>query len=256
LQALNDETALREKEYLFVTEWFKQSALREWPTEVRYWILGWMLGSLICVVVGPMGTDQLSVIKAVPYWFGINGVATTIMFGVLRIFNTTKNRNFAFVALLGSFVFSLIFSPILILVNRAVFDVDMGFVSFVSNFTIALLIFAIVWAAITWRGPEKNTTLPKFENRLSKYQTAQLWAVSAQDHYLQVVTDEGSEMILMRLGDAMAELTERDGIKIHRSHWVARSGVAKSSSTQIILNTGDTLPISRQNAAAVKAFFA
>jgi DNA-binding LytR/AlgR family response regulator len=119
-----------------------------------------------------------------------------------------------------------------------------------------MVIFGIVWIAQPTVPTPSPLLAPTFENRLSKYQTANLYAISSQDHYLNVQTDEGSELILMRLSDALVELSHRDGVQIHRSHWVARAGVAKHNAASVTLHNNNTLPISRSNAAAAKAFFA
>src|SRR4051794_29307167 len=53
---------------------------------------------------------------------------------------------------------------------------------------------------------------------------ARLLAVEAEDHYLRFHTDRGSDLLLMRLADAIAEL-EGLGTQTHRSWWVARDAV-------------------------------
>jgi len=237
----------------------KQIALREWQGALQYWVLGWLLASLICSVIRPFGTVQFSTVQSVGYWLLINGIAVLVIFGVLQVFKTMLSEKFALVAILGSIVFTLLFTPILIVVNDHLFDLILPFSFFITNFFISLLVFCIVRTAMAWRSPSEQTVSglsAKFENRLTKYQTAQLWAISAQDHYLHVQTDQGSELILMRFSDALAELDGRDGVQIHRSHWVARGGVAKNNSTSVTLHNAVEFPISRSNSARTKAFFA
>lgn len=241
---------------IFVIGEFKQMALREWRGAMRYWIMGWLLASLICVIARPFGTYQLNLIGAIGYWLLINGIAVSIMFGVLRGFAGMMGEKFPLVALVGSTVFTLLFTPVLMFVNESLYGFNIPAHFFISNFLIAIVIFCIVWVARTRHSEPAPLLAPKFENRLSKYQTAKLYAISAQDHYLNVQTDEGSELILMRLSDALAELTHRDGVQIHRSHWVARAGIAKHTTTSVTLHNNETLPISRSNAASVKSFLA
>ena len=45
--------------------------------------------------------------------------------------------------------------------------------------------------------------------------------ITAQDHYVNVQTDAGSELCLIRFRDAIAETYPVEGIQIHRSHWIA-----------------------------------
>ena len=55
-----------------------------------------------------------------------------------------------------------------------------------------------------------------------------LLALSVEDHYVDIVTDKGKTLVLMRLADAMKETGSVAGLQIHRSHWVARGAVIKA----------------------------
>ena len=81
--------------------------------------------------------------------------------------------------------------------------------------------------------------------------------IEAQDHYLNVVTDAGSALVLMRFGDAVAELSEVAGARVHRSHWVARAGVRgllrKEGRQFLLTHDGAEVPVSRANRAALQA---
>lgn len=97
-----------------------------------------------------------------------------------------------------------------------------------------------------------------FMNRLPvKYRTAELYAISAEDHYLRVHTSIGEELILMRLADALRELEGASGLQTHRSWWVARDGVADSEKRDgrltLILKSGGRALVSRTYSGAVKA---
>ena len=234
-----------------MTSWIKQTALREWRGALRYWVMGWLLSCLICVVARPFQTDQLGFIIAVGYWLLINGIAVII----LRGFGPMLGGKFVLTALLGSAVFSLLFTA-LMLINELLYGFDLPVHFFASTFLISLVVFSIVWVAQSRHSMPTPSPISKFENRLSKYQTAQLWAITAQDHYLNIQTDQGSELILMRLSDALVELADRDGVQIHSSHWVVRIGIAKNNANSVTLHNGEVLPISRSNGPVSKAFFA
>lgn len=63
----------------------------------------------------------------------------------------------------------------------------------------------------------------RFLDRLPmKLRGAAIRAVQAEDHYLRIHTDRGSDLILMRLSDAVEELEGLEGARTHRSWWVAR----------------------------------
>jgi hypothetical protein len=66
----------------------------------------------------------------------------------------------------------------------------------------------------------------RFIDRLPfKLRGAAIRAVSSEDHYLRVHTDRGSDLILMRLSDALTELEGLEGAQTHRSWWVAKDAV-------------------------------
>jgi hypothetical protein len=91
---------------------------------------------------------------------------------------------------------------------------------------------------------------PRFLDRLPpRLRGGALYAVEAQDHYLRLHTSRGSDLILMRLSDAIAELEGLAGARTHRSWWVARDAVqgADRSDARVSLRLPDGLiaPVSR-----------
>lgn len=86
---------------------------------------------------------------------------------------------------------------------------------------------------------------------------ARLIAVQAEDHYLRVHTEAGSDLILMRLGDALAALAGHDGLQVHRSWWVARRSVEatrwRKGRGTLTLEGGLDVPVSETFAAGVRA---
>ena len=70
--------------------------------------------------------------------------------------------------------------------------------------------------------PRRSPFLDRLPLRL---RGATIRAVQAEDHYLRLHTDRGSDLILMRLSDAVSELEGLEGARTHRSWWVAREAV-------------------------------
>lgn len=89
-----------------------------------------------------------------------------------------------------------------------------------------------------------------------RLRSADLWAVESEDHYLRVHTSAGSELILMRLADAVRELSGTEGLQTHRSWWVAKQGLAdvvKGDGKLVLkLKSGAEAPVSRTYLKAVK----
>ena len=80
-------------------------------------------------------------------------------------------------------------------------------------------------------------------------QDSQLYALSAEDHYVRIYTSKGDAMVLMRFSDAVTEAESVNGLQIHRSWWVSRSAVGdikpKGRSAEITLKNDIKAPVSR-----------
>ncbi|WGM32537.1 LytTR family DNA-binding domain-containing protein [Brevundimonas sp. NIBR11] len=97
----------------------------------------------------------------------------------------------------------------------------------------------------------------RFPDRLPmKLRGAAIRAVQAEDHYLRIHTDRGSDLILMRLSDALEELEGLEGSQTHRSWWVARDAVRDvargDGRATLTLDGGVTAPVSRRYAKALR----
>ncbi|HEX5262318.1 MAG TPA: LytTR family DNA-binding domain-containing protein [Phenylobacterium sp.] len=97
-----------------------------------------------------------------------------------------------------------------------------------------------------------------FRKRLSaRFRTARLIAVEAEDHYLRVHTDAGSELVTLRFSDALGELAGVAGFQVHRSWWAAADAIEgvrwRRGRGELRLAGGLTAPVSRTHAAGLKA---
>lgn len=97
----------------------------------------------------------------------------------------------------------------------------------------------------------------RFPDRLPpRLRGAVIRAVQAEDHYLRIHTDRGSDLILMRLSDALDELEGLEGAQTHRSWWVAREAVRDvargDGRATLTLDDGVTVPVSRRYAKALR----
>ncbi|AUQ65174.1 hypothetical protein PhaeoP78_00268 [Phaeobacter inhibens] len=93
-------------------------------------------------------------------------------------------------------------------------------------------------------------------NRLPGACRGTLIRMTAQDHYVEVVTDHGRALVAMRLRDAIAEAAPIAGSQVHRSHWVARDAVigrlTVDHATRLRLKDGSTVPVGRTFRDAAK----
>ncbi|MEO0591022.1 MAG: LytTR family DNA-binding domain-containing protein [Pseudomonadota bacterium] len=81
-------------------------------------------------------------------------------------------------------------------------------------------------------------------------------ALEMEDHYVRVHTALGSELVLMRLRDAMAHVADVDGRQTHRSWWVARGAVEdvvrEGRNVRLVLARGIEAPVSRAQVSELK----
>lgn len=88
---------------------------------------------------------------------------------------------------------------------------------------------------------------------------AKILALSAEDHYVRVHTDRGQALILMNLSCAVGALGPETGVRIHRSHWVAKDVALETSRIGrggISLDDTTLFPISRAGRKLLKEFSA
>lgn len=119
-------------------------------------------------------------------------------------------------------------------------------------------ITALVGAAPTQTHARAGDAPPRFLERLPfKLKGAEVYAVEAEDHYLRIHTSKGSDLILMRLSDAIAELEGIEGAQTHRSWWVAKSAVTdverSDGRATLTIADGAQVPVSRTFARALRA---
>lgn len=82
-------------------------------------------------------------------------------------------------------------------------------------------------------------------------------ALKGEDHYVRVIGDGREELILMRMRDAIERLGSADGLRVHRSWWVARAAVAgvrrEGRAAVITLTGGHEVPVARDMMPQLRA---
>lgn len=101
--------------------------------------------------------------------------------------------------------------------------------------------------------PATDSPRPVFMTRMRDARLGQLLALQADGHYLHVHTDAGCDMILYRFSDALTELPDSEGMRVHRSWWVAERAVdSKEKGEKLTLVNGVTVPVSRSYRVRVR----
>jgi len=106
----------------------------------------------------------------------------------------------------------------------------------------------------TGTGSFPTTLLSRLPKRLGE----DVVALQSEDHYLRVHTTLGSDLILMRLSDAIAAMEPSLGLQVHRSWWVAESAVCEiirsEQRTHVKLTNGLLVPVGRSYSAVVRSW--
>jgi hypothetical protein len=103
---------------------------------------------------------------------------------------------------------------------------------------------------------------PEFIKRLEDIAQNDIAALEAEDHYVRVHSESGSELIHYRFADAVHEQRGQAGLQVHRSFWVSKAAiesvVRRGRSFDIVLKGGKRIPVGqtyKQSAATeFKAF--
>lgn len=104
--------------------------------------------------------------------------------------------------------------------------------------------------------PQPTATSPRFLDRVPAHLDGVLLCVEAEDHYLRIHTEAGSDLILYRMADALSDLDGVNGLQVHRSFWVARDAIAgverNGKRISLKLANGLLVPVSRTFLPAVR----
>lgn len=219
---------------------------------------------MVLALLGALGTDDLPLMARLAYWvpllLGGAVIGNFMAQLVLRVPRAGANI-WVFGALLASAV-SIPITAIVAAYTQLLLSTSFtlatlpylyGSVLVISAAMTAIMIMASAPGRVTHAPSEGGIATPiRFMERLPpKLKGAVIYAISSEDHYLRLHTSKGSDLILMRLSDAISELEGLEGAQTHRSWWVARDAVegARREGDRVVLALkGDVeAPVSRPN---------
>ena len=242
---------------------------------VRGLIIG-VIASVVLALLGAMGTDAAPFGMRLVYWTALilpgSLLGLAVNWAVQKWGGLARHRwrEAAMVAVLVAVPHTFV----VIVASALMFGITMITVSAVMQFGLVVLLVSAVLTAINYLASPPAfedaadklpvispaaaamsampaCTMPSaFADRLPlRLRAGRLQAIAAEDHYLRVHTDLGSDLVLMRIGDAAALLETLPGARVHRSWWVARGAVTGSRSTNgnimLELAGGLEVPVSR-----------
>jgi len=239
----------------------------------RPFVLGALAG-LLLAYLAPFGSDRASTAQRYIYWPGVVLAGTLLGVMVSAAVNAVVDRG-GRRPILTTVLTAVAMTPpgtlFILVATRAVFGdaLQMSYLTLLGP--VLLLSLAMTGLNLIARqGPgDADAPPPPVENTASEAQAApflerlpprlrgaEVHAVQAEDHYLRVYTARGSDLILMRLADAISELQGLDGAQTHRSWWVARAAIQEvrrgDGRAILVLPDGVEAPVSRNFAPALR----
>ena len=233
-------------------------AIREWmgTNRLGLHLTGFLVVVALLVYLGPFGTwDSLSFSDRLVFWMasvGMNWLVGLVVFTVtILAFRARKRSPWAGLVLAG-LISALPGTGTVWLVVSAYLDYRPSTLSSVAglysqvlvlHLLIGSLVFHLIERSSRRRETGRETGVESSPSdrrsdpepspapeaallaRLSERSRAELLHLRMQDHYVEVHTAAGSEMLLLRFRDALREVEDIDGLRVHRSHWVARAAV-------------------------------
>ncbi|MFB9149302.1 LytTR family DNA-binding domain-containing protein [Roseovarius ramblicola] len=237
-----------------------QAILASRPTLVALLAAGVVAG-----LAGPFGTvDILPLLPRLAYWLVVCALtyvtgAVLVSLALARMTSRGWSRWTAAVA--AAIPAGLAIAALVSLVNLVVFGppVPADLAALALNGTAIALVITL--AQMLARGADTpaapdTPAPPPILSRLPLDRRGALVALSVQDHYTEVATTGGRALVLMRLGDAIAETAPTPGIQVHRSHWIAtdqvRAARREGARAVLTMSDGQDIPVSRSRVAAVR----
>ncbi len=249
----------------YVSDSLFPSALRELREDLtkRPIIVGGLALGIILGISGPFDTlRDLTVVPRLIYWITVVALtyATGSLISNLVHDGLKQSPNWLRLACSTSAI-GLAVTLILSVLNLAVFALWPAnwteFLRLLGTVTVISGVIELCGFAIrTGRTSAQPETAPLLQ-RLPLEKRGAVVALSAEDHYVRVSTTQGTELVLMRLSDAIKEVGATPGLQIHRSHWVGLDQITKvarlNGGGEVTLSDGTTRPVSRKYMSAVRA---
>ena len=218
-------------------------------------------GAIATGLAGPFGmaVTQPNALARVAHFVLVAVFMTALTIGLAELLDRARPQLGLWALVIGAALAAL---PGVLVVRTSLHIFSPASLVQVTNLTLLIetLAMNVILALLGWRvlggtfqarriaeleksvGPGLSQKLPP------ELRSAPILALQAEDHYLRVHTARGETLIHMRIGDAEQLLAGEDGVRPHRSFWVARrafQGVErKDGKLRLKLASGQLIPVS------------
>jgi len=189
----------------------------------------WAITSIVVALAGPFGTfESRPLLWRISYWSVVIGAAIPISV-LCRVLwqEVLESKGSRLEDFLTICTLSLVFGPAVVRFNLWLAGPEaasvMGWkMATVVTFLVALGIVSLRRAVYHSIRPETTEERDRLLDRIDAPKGVRLARVSSDNHHIRIMTTDGVEYrILMRLRDAVSEITVEKGMCVHRSHWIA-----------------------------------
>lgn len=227
---------------------------------------------LIIGYLGPFGSFETSLWVRLIYWvmaIAIGHFIFSISYHFCYAYADKQNIHFAVTFIIGAAIGSLFLSIVLVNLTDYFFDFPYTFKQglifiypqvFVLGVVLGIfnMIVSTRYSRYFRKSYEKSDEKPgeNFLGRLPTHLGRNLICIVTEDHYLRVYTDNGDDLILHRMRDALIELEKYDGFQVHRSWWVAKNKIKNirrnGRKMMLIMSNDIEVPVSRTYQSEIK----
>nr|WP_314085322.1 LytTR family DNA-binding domain-containing protein [uncultured Shinella sp.] len=259
---------------------FLQSALRELQVFLRsprFWAT---FGAVVLIfwVTGPYGTaERLASAPRLGFWLVQHAAAWSIAVVTIVLVNTLLLRRVP--SLLGRMAIGTLIAGVPVgLATEAISLATFGGTptlatiaqSIASGLALSALFCGLTFMTMSSKQAEALSPsplpIPEATNeraevlllrRLKPENRGPVLHMTVADHYTEVTTSRGRELVLLRFSDALEELGATAGLQVHRSHFVADIHVDRLLRSEgrlaILMKDGREIPVSRSRMEAVRS---
>ena len=275
------QTLWPERTENFVERPFLQSALRELQAFLRaprFWAT---FGAVVLIfwVTGPYGTaDRLATVPRLGFWLVLHAVAWGIAVVAIVVINTLLRARIPSLAkrmALGTLVAGAPVGLATEAISLATFGGSPTPWTLAESVATGLILSALFCGLTYMTMSSKQTealsspstpdpaptaaesTEAQLLRRLKPENRGPILHMTVADHYTEVTTSRGRELVLLRFSDALKEIGATPGLQVHRSHFVADANVEKllrgEGRLAVLMKDGREIPVSRSRADAVRS---
>ncbi len=221
-----------------------------------------LISGIILSILGPYRTTEFPYFVRLIYWTSLSFVGALGAGLFLPLVRKTGGNPSAIQTAIGQSITASILVTICLVILNIYRSDKMSFLQVLILFGFVWVIAIVISAIAHMAERSMNSNLqgssrPAIFDRLKpQYRNAQIYALTAEDHYVRVFTSNGEDLILMRLSDAIKEVGSINGLTVHRSWWVAEAGIKSiqrsGGKIQLELHNGRIAPVSRSQNKKVR----